>query len=457
MALASIDLPASLTSIGSYAFDADYVLTSGIVIPKGVASLPIRCFRGCTSLTSVQLPDSFTDIGAMCFYQCSSLSTVNFPSGLMTVGSSAFTGCALTIIDLPDTITYLYNGAFNNCPGLIQATVRSGVLGSSAFSSCPLLTKVTLGEGVTSIGSTAFHNDTALKSVSIPASVAKISYQVFGNCESLTDLTVEEDNSAYCVEGNVLYTKDKKKLVACLPMVSGAFTAPDTVTDIDGGFYTCGKLTSITLPEGLTNVGTSTFNNCSQLARVVFRSACPSFSTYNPCFANCPSSLVAYFPVKHTDTWASYSLTNKQAYANATWELGDGSAASTTTENINAGLIAAPADPVRDGYTFADWYDDASDTASKWDFAVSTVIDDLTLYAHWTAIPYTITFDSKGGSVVDTITADYGATLTAPADPAREGYTFLGWDLVFPVHDARGRRDADGEVDHIPVHDYTRF
>ena len=53
--------------------------------------------------------------------------------------------------------------------------------------------------------------------------------------------------------------------------------------------------------------------------------------------------------------------------------------------------------------------------------------EDITLYAKWTVNRYTITFDSNDGSAVDPITADYGATVTKPADPTKTGYTFAGW------------------------------
>lgn len=56
----------------------------------------------------------------------------------------------------------------------------------------------------------------------------------------------------------------------------------------------------------------------------------------------------------------------------------------------------------------------------------------LTLYPVWNTNKYTITFDSNGGSEIAPITQDYGTNITAPADPTREGYTFIGWDREIP-------------------------
>ena len=82
------------------------------------------------------------------------------------------------------------------------------------------------------------------------------------------------------------------------------------------------------------------------------------------------------------------------------------------------------------GYTFGGW-NKADGTA--WDYASDKVTDNITLYAKWTANTYTITFDTVGGSEIAPITQDYGTAITVPADPTREGYTFIGWDKEIPT------------------------
>ena len=82
------------------------------------------------------------------------------------------------------------------------------------------------------------------------------------------------------------------------------------------------------------------------------------------------------------------------------------------------------------GYTFGGW-NKADGTA--WDYASDKVTDNITLYAKWAANTYTITFDTAGGSEIAPITQDYGTVITASEAPTREGYTFIGWDKAIPT------------------------
>ena len=99
------------------------------------------------------------------------------------------------------------------------------------------------------------------------------------------------------------------------------------------------------------------------------------------------------------------------------------------TQIVQAGEKAIEPDvPSRQGYQFTDWYLDNT----KYDFNTA-VTKDMTLTAKWTVNSYTITFDTDGGSAIDPITQDYGTAIIAPADPTREGYTFMGWDKAIPA------------------------
>ena len=93
--------------------------------------------------------------------------------------------------------------------------------------------------------------------------------------------------------------------------------------------------------------------------------------------------------------------------------------------------IAKPDNPTKPGHTFNGWYTDSALT-QVWNFD-DWVTGELKLYAGWTVNQYTITFDTAGGSEIAPITQNYGTAITAPANPTREGYTFIGWDKAIPT------------------------
>ena len=121
---------------------------------------------------------------------------------------------------------------------------------------------------------------------------------------------------------------------------------------------------------------------------------------------------------------------NKEYWAK--WEINqytvtvkpeNGEADITITQDYGT-AIAAPADPTREGYTFTGWDRDIPATMPA---------ENMTVTAKWKVNQYTITFDTNGGSEITPITQDYGTAITAPANPTREGYTFIGWDKAIPA------------------------
>ena len=106
-----------------------------------------------------------------------------------------------------------------------------------------------------------------------------------------------------------------------------------------------------------------------------------------------------------------------------TFDTNGGSAVAPITQDYGT-AIAAPANPTREGYTFMGWEPEIPATMPA---------EDMTITAKWSINQYTVTFDTDGGSAVAPITQDYGTAITAPADPTREGYTFIGWDKAIPA------------------------
>jgi len=111
-----------------------------------------------------------------------------------------------------------------------------------------------------------------------------------------------------------------------------------------------------------------------------------------------------------------------------TFDTDGGNEIENMTIGISSTTVELPT-PIKEGYTFIGWYTDPSLT-TPWSLAaLLSGSGTLTLYAKWIedTESYTITFESNGGSTVDSITLAVGATVTAPTDPTKEGFTFGGW------------------------------
>ena len=104
---------------------------------------------------------------------------------------------------------------------------------------------------------------------------------------------------------------------------------------------------------------------------------------------------------------------------------------NTSEQRSNDSVQYKPDDPTKEGHFFLGWYKDPACT-QRWDFS-DWVTEDMTLYAGWRILNYTIFFDSAGGSAIDPITQNYGTTINAPAAPTKTGYTFTGWDKTIPA------------------------
>jgi hypothetical protein len=273
-------IPASVTSIGSYAFVGCSSLTS-VTIPDSVTSIESAAFADCSSLTSVTIPDSVTSIGNYAFVACNSLMSIGvvagnseytsqdgvlfdknkttliqYPAGkqnghysisasVTSIGNYAFWECSsLTSVTIPDSVTSIGEAAFNNCSGLTSVTIGNSVtsIGDWSFEGCNSLTSVTIPDSVTSIGNGAFADCSSLTSVTIPDSVTSIGDEAFSGCSSLTSVTI-----------------------------------PDSVTSIEhAAFYGCSSLTSVTIGDSVISIGSYAFYMCTSLTAIVFEGNAPN-------------------------------------------------------------------------------------------------------------------------------------------------------------------------------------
>ena len=140
---------------------------------------------------------------------------------------------------------------------------------------------------------------------------------------------------------------------------------------------------------------------------------------YNENLTGSPVTAISNTETGNKEYWAKWEINQYTV----TVKPENGEADITITQDYGT-AIAAPADPTREGYTFTGWDRDIPATMPA---------ENMTVTAKWKVNQYTITFDTNGGSEITPITQDYGTAITAPASPTREGYTFIGWDKAIPA------------------------
>ena len=125
----------------------------------GVTSIRDSAFDWCSSIISINIPESVTSIGRSAFYWCSSLTSINIPNSVTSISYKAFYGCSsLTSINIPNSVTSIRGSALFECSSLTSITIPESVtdLGDSTFSDCKNLTeiKVLSAKAPTTVSST---------------------------------------------------------------------------------------------------------------------------------------------------------------------------------------------------------------------------------------------------------------------------------------------------------------
>ena len=231
--IASVDIPNSVTTVGSYAFYQCSDLTN-VTIPNSVTTIGNYAFGNCSGLMSVSIPNSVAAIDSYAFENCSGLMSVSIPNSVTSIGDHAFSGCSgMTSVTIGNSVTTISAHAFSYCISLKGNLVIPNsvtTIGSYAFYQCSSLTSVSIGNSVTTIVDNAFMNCSGLTSVTIPNSVTSIGGWAFRYCRGLTNVVIVGEGE--CVwNGNGSLSDYAKTLIigSGITAIKGLKYAPDII------------------------------------------------------------------------------------------------------------------------------------------------------------------------------------------------------------------------------------
>ena len=447
----------SVTSIGYYAFGGCSSLTS-VTIPNSVTSIGVEAFYYCSSLTSITIPNSVTSIGNSAFYECDGLTSVTIPNSVTSIGEWAFQGCSSltspvynshcfaympTTFEgayvIPEGIKQIAGYAFFECSSLTSVTIPSSVtsIGRSAFYGCSSLTSpvynahcfaymptsfkgaYVIPEGIKQIAGGAFSSCISLTSVTIPNSVTSIGEEAFYFCSSLTSITIP----------NSVTSIGDEAFAGCSSLTS--ITIPNRVTSIgDRAFRDCSSLTSVTIPNSVTSIEDWAFSYCTSLTSITCEATTPPTLGSNV-FYGVSTSIPVYVPCgseniyKAAYDWKEFTNIQEPQVEYAIQVSTSNSQMGTAIVNYNScagNQISATANI---GYHFVQWSDGNTDNPRT-----IVLTQDTTLTAEFAPNTYTITTvssDTLQGTTQGDTTVNYLEYITISASTSY-GYHFVQWN-----------------------------
>ena len=343
--LTTINMPDSLISISAEAFSSCSKLDS-IELPASVTSISSSAFNNCTSLYNLTIDEANTvyeveedqpgiiyrkdnstlimlasmaeeekvtiregvkRLDSSSLAMCTSMTTLNLPSSLEYITGMAFpigNNTTLETINIPESNEYykaedgyiyskdgteLVYVLANKTTISINEDVEVIKSGAMYYIS---VTEIIIPDNVTTIESTAFRYSNTLKSIYIGKGVNSLSptFKASGNIYGTLDITIDEENPYYKIEGNLILTKDGKEVVTYLKNVqsqiipegveklgSNALRSlnateiilPSTLKEIEEGAISgCTGLTEIEIPSSVVTIATNAFDGCSNLEEV---------------------------------------------------------------------------------------------------------------------------------------------------------------------------------------------
>ncbi len=247
-----------VTTIGTDAFVNCTGLT-GVTIPDTVTSIHSYAFYNCTSLSMVNFSNSLTDIGRYAFYNCSYLQELYLPDSLQYIGSYAFAGISVRNLVIPDNVTEIADYAFHSS-NAVNIVLGDSVekIGENAFSYNRNLSSIVIPESLKEVGNNAFSESKYIEKIYI-TDMAKWCGIQFGNPYS--------NPLIYCYN---LYSQNNKNCYLYLngiPVLD--LVIPETVDTISKyAFLNYTHLKSVTLHDGVKAIREDAFYGTDSMGDV---------------------------------------------------------------------------------------------------------------------------------------------------------------------------------------------
>ena len=253
---------------GRKLLEAPKELRGGYFVKEGTRIICNSAFAGC-SLSNIAIPNSVTYIGNGAFSRCSSLSNIVIPKSVICLNGNPFSDWEGMLECLSPNFIYegdvLFNKDKSEIVSFRNQKIESYIIpdsvtsiGDDAFCGCSSLSNIVIPNGVTSIGEGAFSRCSSLSNIVIPNSVISIGDWAFSCCRSLFSIVIPDSVSSI---GDCTFS--------CCRSLS-SIVIPDSVFSIGiCAFMDCCFLSNFVLPNNVTRIGNGAFLGCSSLSNIV--------------------------------------------------------------------------------------------------------------------------------------------------------------------------------------------